>query len=73
MCRKLIDMMIQMLGTETSNVSVRTLCYSGIYIVGNIVQALLDYLIKTKNELFMVKKLENLSYFVRNRFIIKIK
>eukprot|EP00828_Plagiopyla_frontata_P022559 TRINITY_DN2915_c0_g1_i1.p1 TRINITY_DN2915_c0_g1~~TRINITY_DN2915_c0_g1_i1.p1 ORF type:complete len:354 (+),score=64.11 TRINITY_DN2915_c0_g1_i1:239-1300(+) len=52
-CQKLIDMMIQMLATETSNVSVRTLCYSGIYIVGNIVQALLEYIVKNKDELFM--------------------
>lgn len=38
---------------EISNLAVRTLCYSGLYLVNNIINELKDYIVETKDTLFL--------------------
>jgi glucokinase len=41
--------MIKMFAIEVSNIAVRNLSFSGVFIVGNIISSLKDYLLQNKD------------------------
>eukprot|EP00827_Trimyema_finlayi_P001634 TRINITY_DN1675_c0_g1_i2.p2 TRINITY_DN1675_c0_g1~~TRINITY_DN1675_c0_g1_i2.p2 ORF type:complete len:147 (+),score=53.71 TRINITY_DN1675_c0_g1_i2:63-503(+) len=43
-CREVLDRLIEMIATELSNIGVITLCYSGLYLVGSLINSIKDYM-----------------------------
>ena len=54
MCNEVVEFIIKMMAIEISNLAVRTLCYSGLYLVNNIINELKDYILETRDSLFLV-------------------
>ncbi len=48
LCLKVVEKFVEIFGTETGNLALKTLPYGGIYLIGGVTNGIKEYLIKEK-------------------------